>query len=226
LYSAGSGLTLYNEWLYQLFNVGFSSLPILIYALYDKEFERNELLTSPGHYQQSRKGCYFNFIVFWRWIAFAVVQGGVIFFIVIYALASNSTSYTGIIEDLYFTGSLIFTLVVLVINLTLLFSHNTITWASAVVCLGTLAMYYATYGILSVIQGQSIYGALGRLFIVPTHVFVQFAVIVIVLFIEMVMNRTRTLMYEHLQSLKTDAIQFKKDGEPSVPSKSKWRTMA
>lgn len=42
--SAFSGVNLYNSWLYQGFNVFFASLPIILYAVFDKEHEPFELI--------------------------------------------------------------------------------------------------------------------------------------------------------------------------------------
>lgn len=55
-----SGTALYDAFLYQLFNMCYTSLPIVIYAIYDEEFEGHELINTPAFYAQGLKGELFN----------------------------------------------------------------------------------------------------------------------------------------------------------------------
>ena len=57
-YSGFSGQTIYNQWQYQLYNTIFTALPICIFAIFDKQYEREELLSNPKLYTDSLKGTY------------------------------------------------------------------------------------------------------------------------------------------------------------------------
>lgn len=43
-YNLLSGSSFYDSYLYQLYNIAFTALPIVIYAILDYEFEDDELL--------------------------------------------------------------------------------------------------------------------------------------------------------------------------------------
>lgn len=198
----------------------FTALPIIYFAIYDKEYERTELLENPIFYQKSRKGCYFNIMVFWRWMSYGAFQGTMIFLVVLYSIATVSTYYNGVMEDFYFFGNLVFTLVILVVSLKLLIEFNLHTWASTLVICASLFVYYMFYYILSLIRSSTIYGCFRRLFFNITVFAVQFVLISIILFMDLVMARARALMYEYMQVAKGTAPYHIKSGgvkpEPSI----------
>jgi len=49
--SVFSGLQFYDQILYQLYNLFFTSAPIMFYALYDYEIPKEEFLKDPKYYQ-------------------------------------------------------------------------------------------------------------------------------------------------------------------------------
>ena len=50
-YDVFSGQSLYDSYLYQCFNLFYTSLPIIIYAIFDQEFIVEEFLTNFGLYK-------------------------------------------------------------------------------------------------------------------------------------------------------------------------------
>lgn len=50
-----SALFLYDTWVFQLYNIFFASLPIVIYCLIDKEFNASKLIGNPSYYTQGIK---------------------------------------------------------------------------------------------------------------------------------------------------------------------------
>ncbi len=50
-YSAFSATSMYNELLYQCYNIFFTGVPILYFAVYDFEFDKEELLRDHRHYR-------------------------------------------------------------------------------------------------------------------------------------------------------------------------------
>lgn len=58
-----SGQTLYDAYLYQLFNLFYASMPIVIYAVFDEEYPSSFLDQAPAAYEQGIKGIKFYFKV-------------------------------------------------------------------------------------------------------------------------------------------------------------------
>ena len=49
--SAFSGQILYESWLYQCYNIVFTSFPIMWYAIFDEEIVKERFLKEPNHYE-------------------------------------------------------------------------------------------------------------------------------------------------------------------------------
>jgi len=49
-FSLYSSTEIYNNFLLQCFNIFFTSLPIIVFALFDFQYEKDELLRNPRHY--------------------------------------------------------------------------------------------------------------------------------------------------------------------------------
>jgi phospholipid-transporting ATPase len=61
-----SGLLIYDVWLYQSYNLFFTSMPIVWFAIYDWEFDKEHLLQAPATYEIGLKNRCFTPLVFWR----------------------------------------------------------------------------------------------------------------------------------------------------------------
>ena len=69
-----SGNSLYETWIFQSFNIVYSALPIVLYAIFDKEFDAPDLEKNPKQYAPGLKDNYFNLKLFWYWIFSGVIQ--------------------------------------------------------------------------------------------------------------------------------------------------------
>jgi len=57
-----SGQTLYDAYLYQLFNLFYASMPIVVYAVFDEEYSSSFLDKAPQAYKQGMLGTFNLFI--------------------------------------------------------------------------------------------------------------------------------------------------------------------
>jgi len=73
-WSLFSGQTLYEPWIYQMYNIFFTALPIVWYAVFDFEYEKSVLILNPELYDLGLKKKGFNLKVFWGWVLFAFWQ--------------------------------------------------------------------------------------------------------------------------------------------------------
>ena len=73
-----SGVTLYDSNLYQLVNIFYTSVPIILYAIFDSDADDEILEFSPKYYFPGPKKYFFNSLVFWQWIGYGAFQAGII----------------------------------------------------------------------------------------------------------------------------------------------------
>jgi phospholipid-transporting ATPase len=74
-----SGQSLYDPWIYQLFNIIFASFPIIWFGIYDKEVSYDILVSDYRYYTQGIIGKLFHSLRFWKWIVYGILQALVIF---------------------------------------------------------------------------------------------------------------------------------------------------
>ena len=98
-----SGQTLYDPWIYQLFNIVFSSLPIIWFGIYDKELSFNRLEVGKYYYVKGMMGKSFHSKRFWKWVIYGVLQGAIICYISYFGNQSGVNS-SGKINDLWSIG--------------------------------------------------------------------------------------------------------------------------
>ncbi len=67
-------MTLYDAYLYQFVNLFYTSLPIMIYCLFDQELDSWVLLSNPSYYFVGLKNLYFNLNIFLIWFFYGIVQ--------------------------------------------------------------------------------------------------------------------------------------------------------
>jgi len=178
LLSAGSAQSIYNDWLYQLFNTVFSTVPIVCLAALDKEYEREQFLSNPSLYEPSKNKEYFSQSVFWKWMRDAFLHGSLLFAVCLGTMANTPMSPNGILEDLGFIGGVIYTLVIILVNLQLLLEFNTHSAISLFFTLGSIIIYYPFYYWISFYNTESISGSFGRLFTNPLTVLLQLFIII------------------------------------------------
>jgi phospholipid-transporting ATPase len=66
--SCFSGQPLYEPWIYQMYNIAFTSVPIMCYALFDLEHSKSELISKPQLYKEIAD---FTPLKFWTWFGYA-----------------------------------------------------------------------------------------------------------------------------------------------------------
>ena len=135
-----SGQTLFESWIYQLFNPVFAAIPIGWYGIYDVEHESDILVNNPKYYIQGIYGKLFHYKRFWKWIFFGMLQGMLLFVFGFYSLdANDSRGYT---YDFWGTGINIYQGIVLIANLKIAINTNTHTFFSTIfLSLSVLSFY-------------------------------------------------------------------------------------
>jgi len=116
--SGFSGQKLFNDILYQSYNVFLTFVPIMVFAVLDQDVSKEASLKHPELYEMGPGRFYMNFKVSLGWIASGVWHAAVVF-VVPYLVMSNGniTHSDGKANDLWLVGTVIFLLAVIVVNL-------------------------------------------------------------------------------------------------------------
>mmetsp|Transcript_18570 Transcript_18570/g.13327 ORF Transcript_18570/g.13327 Transcript_18570/m.13327 type:complete len:279 (-) Transcript_18570:533-1369(-) len=163
-----SGTVIYNPYLYNFYNVTFTGLPIIWYAVFDLEHDRETLLSKPRLYRIGIKDVHFNSYVFMRWFGYACWQGTLLLFLAFYELDSlpqNDGKIGGLLVD----GGYVFTVVVVLVNVKILVSSYIFNGWENFFIWGSVLCYYLFFWAVSAIIISGAYGELQHMSLYPSQ---------------------------------------------------------
>jgi phospholipid-translocating ATPase len=110
-YCGYTGTSLHEQWSLSMFNTLFTSLPVLVLGIFDKDLSATTLLAVPELYTKGQKNGAFSFKLYLGWMFIALSQASICFFVSTYMFAWRDTSSVGI----FALGNLVYTVCILVI---------------------------------------------------------------------------------------------------------------
>ncbi|PHJ16525.1 phospholipid-translocating p-type flippase subfamily protein [Cystoisospora suis] len=128
LISLFSGQKFYYEFLYQMYNVVFTAIPITLYGVLDQDVDKKLSLKYPQLYRCGQMDLYLNLKVFLKWAANGVWHAVVIFAIPTLGFAFFAIpTTTGRPLDIWMIGLLMFIMNMIVVNIKVLLESYYIT---------------------------------------------------------------------------------------------------
>jgi len=185
--SAFSGQQLFNDPIYQLYNVIFTAIPVLVLGVFDQALSRQTLQDNPRTYGSQLRRPLLTTANFLWWIARAIIHAAIIWLICYYALAVvNVASPSMIDHNLWFFSTTIFTAVVTLSNVRILLDMSSLTWIHHVAIWGSMLAYIATLAVLTVqpTWNPDLYWVFFRMLMSPTVWLTVFAAVMIPLMLD------------------------------------------
>ncbi|XP_057542331.1 phospholipid-transporting ATPase 3-like isoform X4 [Amaranthus tricolor] len=121
-----SGQRYYDDWFQAFYNVFFTSVPVLMLGLFEKDVSASLSKKYPHLYKEGLKNVFFSWRVIATWAFFSVYQS-LIFFYFITMSGSKPQTSAGKMFGLWDISTMAFTCVVITVNLRLLLCCSTIT---------------------------------------------------------------------------------------------------
>jgi magnesium-transporting ATPase (P-type) len=124
----------------QVYNLMFTSLPIGMFAVFDRDIGRERLLEDPRIYRRSSAGQMFAFSQFVRWMFTSLLHSGIIFWVVqlVYVVPDDAS---GRPLDHWWVGVVVNTCVVLLANLKIAMHMSSWNTIYVFFLCGTLATF-------------------------------------------------------------------------------------
>jgi len=172
-----SGQRVYESWLYSLFNVFYSSCPIIVYALFDAEFSDDSLMKYPFLYFPGIEYKHFNKRRFAAWFFNAVVQSVIIGILSLYIMSASAVTESGRVLDMWCSGALILGLCVVISNFKVVtFSHNH-SFASMFFIFGSIAVYLLSIALVNFMSTSDLYDQFEDIFTTPNFYFANIMIL-------------------------------------------------
>uniref|UniRef100_A0A7N0U1E2 Phospholipid-transporting ATPase n=1 Tax=Kalanchoe fedtschenkoi TaxID=63787 RepID=A0A7N0U1E2_KALFE len=151
-YASFSAQPAYNDWFLSLYNVFFSSLPVIAMGVFDQDVSARYCLKFPLLYQEGVQNVLFSWLRILGWMLNGVISAVIIFFFCTRALEHQAFNEEGKVVDYQIIGGTMYTCVVWVVNLQMALSVSYFTLIQHIFIWGGVALWYLflmIYGALS-----------------------------------------------------------------------------
>ncbi|KAL7750772.1 drs2 neo1 protein [Sorochytrium milnesiophthora] len=160
VYCGFSGTSLYEQWTLTMYNIIFSSLPIILLGIFDRDLRDNVLCEYPEMYRSGQRNTEFGVRIFLVWMFKAVAQAAVTVFgtSFLHAGIYNSPSLQqalGVqpldsLASMYLMGTITYTIVVLTATIQICYiTPSTITLPLHICALATAVVWFAWLAVYS-----------------------------------------------------------------------------
>ncbi|XP_059399974.1 phospholipid-transporting ATPase IF-like [Carassius carassius] len=215
--------TLYDSVYLTLYNICFTSLPILVYSLFEQLVHPHVLQSKPALYRDISKNSLLSFKTFLYW-TFLGFCHAFLFFFGSYILMGEDTTLMGNGQILranrqlmfgnWTFGTLVFTVMVITVTLKLALETHFWTWMNHFVTWGSIAFYFIFslfYGgiIWPFLHTQDMYFVFVQLLSSGSAWFAIFIIVITCLFPDVI----KKVFYRHLQPTNTQKSQFIEDNQ-------------
>lgn len=171
-----SGTAIYDNYMYQTFNVFFTGCPIIWYCTFDWQQTKEILLSDPSHYRIGLKNKCFNKFNYWRWYIYAIWQSALILFLAFYTLEDSVSTFNGytVYGSLMLDSTVIIQAIVVLVTVKLIISSHTHTKLSWFLQLGSVGFFYLQFYCESIIKGMDLAGMFGVMLSFISQYFLMF----------------------------------------------------
>ena len=136
---------LYEPFLFQLYNILFTSLPIVVYALLDREYSGRFLEATPSKYKPGLKDSYFNAKIFWMNVILATAQAFILPLESFYTFETISVDNHGHILGFWNYGMMCYGTLVIIANIKVLLFSYTVNVFSLFGIIGGIAAFIMSF---------------------------------------------------------------------------------
>ncbi|CAI8589548.1 unnamed protein product [Vicia faba] len=152
IYASFSGQVAYNDWFLSLYNVFFTSLPVIALGVFDQDVSARLCLKFPLLYQEGVQNVLFSWKRILGWTFNGVMSATIIFFFCINAIENQAFRKGGEVVGLEVLGATMYTCVVCVVNFQMALSITYFTYIQHIFIWGGILFWYIfllTYGTIN-----------------------------------------------------------------------------
>ena len=188
-----SGMPLYEKYMYQLFNVCYASLPIVIFAVLDTELEEINFLTNPQLYRGGLKKIYFNFWIFILWVTRGLLHS---FFIALFSsYLSSQVNRNGHSFNFSELGIVIYFYLCFFVNTNIYVISNSFSILSNFVVILSIASLVVSVFIISLFKKKIEYGLFLVIFKNPFFFVILVCLFVIITLFDVLFDTLQRIIF-------------------------------
>ena len=226
--SGYSGTMIYSPFIQQGYNLFFTAVPIVIYAVTDQDVSREMAIKHPQLYHTGPSDRFFNYTIFWKWIILAILDSLAVLWAPL--LGTGWTYSNGRPDELLTAGTLGWTVLCVVVTLRFCIMVNTWNWLEVAGILFSIStLYLSQYAIDRI---DWIYDTMSLPFLFNEFTFyaLQVLVVVIVIFKDFLWRGYRRAFvpeyYHFAQEVQIFGLDESSLSEWKIPAKKRHEIFA
>lgn len=184
-FSYFSGVTIFNVFLYELFNVIYSSWPIILWAVFDEEHTFKESKEFPSLYSPGISNAHFNQSRFLRSVGSAILYGVVSLLVIINIMETEVLDSTGTIGGIKLSGSILFAAIIIIVNLKILVMTTGVKPLLLIMTLLSIAIYWPSEAIYAQLMDKTEFEFVSAQWKYPSAIFCTLLLIFFMALIEL-----------------------------------------
>lgn len=141
-YASFSGQAGYNDWYMSLFNVFFTSLPVIALGVFDQDVSARFCLQFPRLYQEGPQNILFRWARIFGWMFNGICSSTIIFFFSISILKHQAFRQGGQVSGVEVLGATMYTCIVWTVNCQIALAISYFTWIQHLFIWGSIAFWY------------------------------------------------------------------------------------
>ena len=193
VYNNFSGVTLYEGFLYQFVNVFYTSIPIIIFAIYDKELLESELKENPKYYKIGLQRLLFNTLNFSVWYFKGICQA---FFICLFSSFIEFAPQTnGRFLGFWGFGIIVFLNTQIVSNIKILIISNSYNFWVFFITFGSFFLFILSFFLVNISESNDHYDLLGEVLGSPIFYISLIMIITVCSFFDYLWNIAQKIIF-------------------------------
>ena len=157
-----SGQRVYEEFMYQLFNVIFTALPIIVFGVFEQDLSKRDCLAFPQLYRIGPIRGHATKRTFAKWMLTGFWHSVCVFFVPYYAMGGiNIVNSDGIPSDLWLFGIIVYLSIIVVVNVKLVLESYYLNGLFVAAIFVSVALWFASLKIIEHVPLPTAAGAHG-----------------------------------------------------------------
>ena len=163
-----TGQNFITEGAVQMYNLFYTSLPILYYASYDMHVSKNTFYRFPQTYRACINGDLFKTATLWSWMLTAAFDSCVASIMPVFLMQGVNMS-DGTLPSMWECGTVTMTIIVIVVNFKIMFIQNQFHWSHFVLMFAGVLSWFISLFVISIYIpfDWKIYGLFAKLMPAP-----------------------------------------------------------
>lgn len=150
-YCGYSATTIYDDWIVTFYNIFFTSVPPLFYAIFEKDISEKMINLYPESFRFMQSGTLFCYSSLFTWMLSAIWHSLVFFFGAVLLLSNEPVLWTGRTTGLRFMGNIASSIAIVTVILKMVTITNTWNILVHLGIWGSIAIYLLVFAVESAI---------------------------------------------------------------------------